>query len=517
MKKLFFLFFTYVLFTGFNQAIGQDPYAMLKQTAAKNPVLTKDLGKVILTESDSRLSVSRQRPIAFRGFDMVDKTGKRIDPNEMIVVNGKSEKAQDIFNKLNEIEKEQNARGYSIRDDRPVIIDIVTPASSLDGKVQEMSTSVSPLKSEAELQTLSAITRQVGNLVLKPADQYSETERKRVMETQFLVNGSGGLSTSASTTPTSSKANRNANVAPGFKNLTNAPDTKPSNSTTALKVINETSSKDWSFGVMSTFQAGVKAALSRYSKICPFNPQSPGSSLSEFKVSANASVYAGLFDHSLDLLSGGVEFYAPSDSGKPMSVKVQIRAAGITIMSRNENFTQSKLIGESSSYSNFSGKLIDQHADITVPICCGISFSGKIGIKGNIGFNYGGSVFRTVVNLRAEPVIDLQGYAEAGVSLAGVGKLGAGGELTFIQGHIPFSSLVGIWAQNADQIVVGYNYYLGYDLTVLKGRVYGYADVCVPVIDKCHRLGEINFFKWNGFHSAGTIADGNTNYVINNL
>jgi len=228
-------------------------------------------------------------------------------------------------------------------------------------------------------------------------------------------------------------------------------------------------------------------------------------------------VYAGLFDHSLDLLSGGVEFYAPSDSGKAMSVKVQIRAAGITIMSRNENFNQSKSLGESANYNNFSGKLIDQHADITVPICCGIGFSGKIGIKGNIGFNYGGSIYRTVVNLRAEPVIDLDGYAEAGVSLGGVAKLGAGGELTFIQGHIPFSSLIGIWAQNADQIVVGYSYYLGYDLTVLKGRIYGYADACIPIIDKCHRLGEINFFKWSGFKASGTIADGNTSYVINNL
>lgn len=530
MNKLVILFFTCILLIGFNNAMGQDPYAMLKQTAAKSPVLTKDLGQTTLTESDPRLSVSRKTPVPFRGFDMVDKSGKKIDPNATITVNGKSQRAQDVFNKLNEIEREQNAKGYSIRDDKPVIIDIVTPASSLDGKVQENSRSTAPLKSERDLQTLAANTRQVGNIVLKPAEQYNETERKKVTSTRFAVNGSGSLSASdrviapaapagpvANTGAPSVKANRNANVRTGFKTATRAQDPKPVPSSTPLKVINDVTTKEWSFGVMSTFKAGVKAELSRSSKIYRYNPQSPGSSLSEFKVNATASVFAGLFDHSMDLLSGGVEFYAPSDSGKAMSVKVQVRAAGITIMSKNESFTQSKSVGESSSFSNFSGKLIDQHTSITVPICCGIAFTGKIGVKGNIGFNYGGSVFRTVVNLRAEPVIDLQGYAEAGVSLAGIGKLGVGGELTFIQGHIPFSSMVGIWAQNEEQIVVGYSYYLGYDLTVLKGRIYGFADACVPVIDKCHRLGEINFFKWSGFHSSGTVADGNTNYVINNL
>jgi hypothetical protein len=87
-------------------------------------------------------------------------------------------------------------------------------------------------------------------------------------------------------------------------------------------------------------------------------------------------------------------------------------------------------------------------------------------------------------------------------------------EITFIKAQAPLYGLVGIWNQDANQIVVGYSYYMGYDLSMLSGRIYGYADICCPLIG-CARVGEVNFFKWDGYHQSGTIADGTTSYVIN--
>ncbi|MGG9964803.1 hypothetical protein [Ferruginibacter sp. SUN106] len=514
MKKIFLLFLPLVCFISIRQAAAQDPYSRLKQTAGQNPVLRENLREVVIPESDPRRKVEKKAPVAFRSFEMVDKKGTKIDPEETIAVNDKNEKAKVVFEKLNEIEKEQNAKGYSIRNkESALIIDIITPASELDGRVPEMSKSISPLKSESELKTLSATSKQVSNLTLNPFGQYNSAERERLEGTKFEVNGSGVLSASASGNANGLKTAKRFAVTGVTNPNRNTTLTTGNNtsSATALKVINETSTKDWSFGIMSTFKAGVEVSLVRYAKICPFNPESPGKSLSEFKVSANAKVYGGLFGNSLDLLSGGVEFYAPSDSTKQMSAKAQILVAGITILSMNETATQSK------TYSKSNARSVDKSFPINVPICCGIGFSGKIGIKGEVGINYNGGVYRTVATLEAGPVIDLKGYIEAGVSIGGVAKLGVGGELTFIKGNVPLSSYVGIWSQTSSQVVVGYNYYMGYDLNVLSGRLYGYADVCVPVVDACHRIGQVNFFTWGGFKSSGTFVDGGSNYVLANL
>ncbi|MEI9954813.1 MAG: hypothetical protein WDM90_00515 [Ferruginibacter sp.] len=518
MKRLLLLFFTTIFTFSIHQAAAQDQYVRLKQAAEQNPVLRQNLKEVVIPETDTRRRVDKRTPIAFKAFDMVDKKGKKINPDETIAVNDKSEKAKVVFDKLNEIEKEQNAKGYSIKNNQPIIIDIVTPSSELDGKVPEMSKSIRPLRSESELKTLSATSKQVSGITLNTFGQYNATEKGKLEATKFAVDGSGTLSasTAPSSTATGTKSAKHtfpvAGVTSPTRNTTLTTGTGGSStSTAALKVINETSTKDWSFGIMSTFKAGVEVSLVRSAKIYPFNPASPGKSLSEFKVSANAKVYGGLFGNSLDLLSGGIEFYAPSDSSKQMTAKAQILVAGITVLSFNESVTQSK------TYSKSNARSVDKSFPINVPICCGISFSGKIGIKGNVGLNYNGGIYRTVANLEAGPVIDLKGYVEAGVSIGGVAKLGVGGELTFIQGNIPLSSYIGIWSQTSSQVVVGYSYYMGYDLSVLSGRLYGYADVCIPVIDKCHRVGEVNFFTWGGFKSSGTFAEGGSNYVLANL
>ncbi|GAB2808776.1 hypothetical protein GCM10027043_04940 [Ferruginibacter profundus] len=502
-----------MFFTGIHQAAAQDPYMRLKQTAGQNPVLKQNLREVTIPESDSRRRVEKKAPVAFRPIEMVDKKGKRIDPDETITVNDRNDKAKVVFDKLNEIEKEQNAQGYSIRNkESALVIDIVTPSSELDGRVPEMSKSISPLRSESDLKMLSATTKQVSGVTLNPFGQYNNAEKEKLEDTRFAVNASGVLSASAAASAGGIKTAKRfpvTGVTNPNKNLTLS--TGNNSSSAALKVIDETSAKDWSFGIMSTFKAGVEVSLVRHAKIYPFNPESPGKSMSEFRVSANAKVYGGLFGNSLDLLSGGVEFYAPSDSTKQMSAKAQILVAGITILSMNESVTQSK------TFSKSNARSVDKSFPVNMPICCGIGFSGKIGVKGEVGLNYNGGVYRTVATLEAGPVVDLKGYIEAGVSLGGVAKLGVGGELTFIHGNIPVSSYVGIWSQTSSQIVVGYNYYMGYDLSVLSGRLYGYADVCVPVVDACHRIGQVNFFTWGGFKASGTIVDGGSNYVLANL
>jgi len=278
MKRLELLFFTTIFIISIQHTDAQDPYSRLKQAAGQNPVLRQSLSEVVIPESDPRRKVEKKTPIAFRSFEMADKKGTKIDPEETIAVNDKNEKAKVVFDKLNEIEKEQNAKGYSIRNkESALVIDIVTPASELDGRVPEMLKSIGPLRSESELKTLSATTKQVSSLTLNPFAQYNSAEREKLEGTKFEVNGSGVLSASAygnanglktaKRFPVTGVTNPNRN-----STLTTGNNTSPA---TALKVINETSTKDWSFGIMSTFKAGVEVSLVRYAKICPFNPESP--------------------------------------------------------------------------------------------------------------------------------------------------------------------------------------------------------------------------------------------------
>ena len=513
MKTALLLLLSCSFFFGSHQAIAQDPFTLLKQAASQRTLQREMVANVALSENDGRRRVERKTALAFRPFEMVDKGGRKIDPNETVTVNGRSIRAQEFFDKLNEIEKEQNAKGYSIRDNRPLIVDIVTPASSLDGNAERMPKSISRLKTAGELETVTAATKRVGNVELKYSGEYSAAEKKKLSETTFSTDASGTLSASytpppATKTTSANKLSNMTGVWGGNKNLPATTATGTSAGTSSpVKLINETSTKDWSFGADSTLRAGFKADLTRYAKIYPFNPQSPGKSLSEFRVNCNARVYGTIFNHTLNFFSAGMEFYAPSDSTKQMTAKGTISAVGITILSMNESATQSK------TYSKFSGIHYDKSFGITIPICCGVSFTGTIGVKGDVGLNYNGGLYRTVAKLEATPVIDLKGYAEGGLQ-AGIVKFGAGAEITFIKAQAPLYGLVGIWNQDARQIVVGYSYYMGYDLSMLSGRLYGFADICCPFIG-CARVGEVNFFKWGGYTQSGTIADGTTSYVIN--
>lgn len=518
MKKTLFLFLSCIFFVGIYQAVGQDPYTRLKQTAAQSPVVRRETTKIVISESESRQKVKTKPAIPFKPIDMVDLKGRRIAPDETTVINGRKITAREFFAKLNEIEKDQNAKGYSIRDNRSTyVVNMAAPASELDRQVPELSKKIGPLKSETELKSLSPANKTIGNVQLNPFGRYSDAEKKKLAETKFSVDTRGNLNVSptnntiADTKKTGNPLKNRGNTNAPIKDLKGLTATTGNSTTSgALKVISDISTKDWSIGTASTFKAGVQVSLLRSAKIYQYNPQSPGSSMSEFKINAKAKIYGEIHNNSLDLLSGEVEVFAPANTSKPMTVKEQLQIAGITVLNATQNLTQEK------TFAKNNARNFDYSVPVTVPICCGVSFSGKIGVKGSLGLTYNCSIFRSVVSLEAAPVMDLKGYAEGGASLAGIATVGAGVDITFLKGSIPLNSYVGIWSQNADQIVVGYNYYIGYDLTMLSGRLYGYADVCCPWVG-CHRLGEVPFCEWSGIKASGTFVEGGSNNVISNL
>jgi hypothetical protein len=57
---------------------------------------------------------------------------------------------------------------------------------------------------------------------------------------------------------------------------------------------------------------------------------------------------------------------------------------------------------------------------------------------------------------------------------------GVGGKLTFLKGNLSLDAFAGIWAQDAEQIVLAISYHFGYDLEMLSGSLYCYLEACAP-------------------------------------
>jgi hypothetical protein len=277
-----------------------------------------------------------------------------------------------------------------------------------------------------------------------------------------------------------------------------------------------TNTKTWSLGDPETFEVGIEGKLHRYAAIYPFNPEQPEKSLSEFKVSANGRIWGSVLSHSLDLLSGSGEFYSPANTDKKMSAKINIKAAGITLYNFSREYDQS------ATFSNIYGKNFDKSFPIEIPIGYGFEFKGKIGVKGRVGFEYGGALYRSFATVQGKPIAQIDGYAEAGLEFLDILGGGVGGNLTLLKGSLGLDAFAGIWAQDAEQIVLAISYHFGYDLEMLSGSLYCYFEVCAPdwipfFGGDCARPVEHELFKWSGIKKSGTITEGTESFVLANI
>ena len=257
----------FVLVSGVQKAAAQDnAFTRLKQAAQGETTEKTQLSKVRITTSNPNWKAVSKTAIPYQPLPMKDANGRTLQPDEMITLkNGTKMTAQDYYAKLNEIEKKLNAQGYSLRSGQNAIVSkTVTATQDLDGKVSSMPVPVSPLRSEENLKVFMNPEKKVGNLVLKPMEKYSAAEKSVVKSTKFAVNNevitaAGSVDTSAAVTH-SAIASR------------------------LLKTINETTTKEWSFGNSNTFKAGIKGTLTRYAKIYNFDPTNPDGNMDEFKI-----------------------------------------------------------------------------------------------------------------------------------------------------------------------------------------------------------------------------------------
>lgn len=484
-----------------------DPFTRLKKETQNTVVQKSKIKSVKITTNNRNWKTRSKSAITFVPFKLEDKNGKAISPNEKVTLKtGKIITAKELIDKTNALERKLNAKGYSLRNkNKKIVSTTVTDNRFLDGRKSLAPKSISVFKKEREVKKFMSLEKKIKvaslspldrskTITLKPYSSYTKTEREKIDNYSFLKN-SGTVVAKKNTTKTRPYEK--------FK-------TQAVGNLSKLYKVDITNKKKWGFGHPNTFQASIEGSINRFALIYPFDSKNTDNNKSEFRVSAKGNAKGALFGNEIDLLNASCVFHAPSDVSKDMTAKIKVKAMDTNLFSLNKSYPQQK------SFSQIHGKTFDKSFAIEIPIVAGIDFKGLIGVKGNIGFEYEAKIERTVASVHAKPLVNLEGYAEAGVEFLNLLGGGVGGKLTFIKGEFDLNAHTGIYNQNSTDIVVGINYYFGYDVEILSGEMYAYLEACVKYIG-CYRPVEHTFFKWDGFKDSGTIIEGDETFSLANI
>ena len=425
-----------------------NPFSRLKAAAKKSSKSVSSLSPVKITKNNQYWKEIKKSKKAFVPFKLEDKNGNPVSPNKNIILkNGNNITAQEFINKANEYEKKLNNLGFSLRDSRRILLSkTITAPIFLDQKVAKTKKSIAPRRLGNNLKNYMNPNNKVGGLTLKPYSTYSNSEKQKLKSYRFSEKN-GNLIAKKVAVPLKKAIFKK----PTYGTLKN------------IYEVDKTKRYDWNFGNPNTFQASIEGSINYYAKIYPFNEDNPNESLSEFRVKAIGKAKGSLFGYSQDILNASAEFYAPAKTSEKMTARITIKAVGTTLFNINKKYTQSV------SYTKIYGKSFDKSFPIQIPIGLGIDFKGLIGIKGEAGFEYGTQINRTFVQANAKPIVDLEGYAEAGVEFLGLLGGGVGGNLTFIKGDLALHGFAGLLNQNSEELLFAASYYFDYDLNILSG------------------------------------------------
>jgi len=480
----------------------EDPFTRLKKVAQNSTVQKSKMSPVEVTTNNSHYKLTRKPEIKFVPFTLVDSKGNAIAPNKRVTLkNGKATTAQTYINELNAIEKKLNAQGYSLRNkDANIVSRMVTDTKYLDGRRALAPKSIAAFKKEADVKKIMSEEQRVKiggtsssgrspTITLKPYSRYTKSEIDNLNKYKFTSRSGTVLAQKKPLQKRNFKDHRPKKIG----NLSK------------LYELDKTDRKNWNFGDPDIFQATLEGSITRFTKIYPFDVENKDSNKSEFRVKANSKATGSLLGKSVDVLSLSSDLYAPSNVSKNMSAVILVKAMEHNVFSINKTYPQKK------SFTETYAKTYDKSFPLRIPLLPGLDFKGLIGVKGLVSFELEATIERTIASVHAKPVIDLKVYGEGGLSLVGVVGGGVEAELTFVKGELDLNAYTGIFVQNMEEIVVGVNYYFGYNIEVLSGYINAYGEICspidIPFVDDCYRKTH-QLFSWNGFKDSGTIAQG---------
>jgi hypothetical protein len=124
MKRRLLLLTTGVFLLSLNSLMAQNPYDRIRSLAQSSPpVIHKAETDVIITANDPRYRIQSRQPIPFKPFELINTAGKPMNPDSLVrLPNGSSITLKNYLDKLNELERQLNLVGYTLRRDSNILL-----------------------------------------------------------------------------------------------------------------------------------------------------------------------------------------------------------------------------------------------------------------------------------------------------------------------------------------------------------------------------------------------------------
>lgn len=390
--------------------------------------------------------------------------------------------AQEYFDELKKFEEQLNRYGYGLRDVSAGAIKFVVPKDqALLNAQKTLEPSQGEFLDEVKRKSRNATTKPVGNLTLKPINDYSTQEYDNVRKKYLHVK------------------DNNVQVAATAEGPRAAPGT-------LLKQFNSSKTKNWSYGNKDIFKAALTASAKFTGKY--YQPEGKEEDMNrdqikaaiqntntEFSMTGTANATGYILGSSIQILDTKGEAYLPANKTKKAKVNVTAKLVGISVLNLNKEFTTN---------FNESGKKFKHHRwgkefNTTIML---IPLSGEIGVKGEVGFEYTmkGTIPYTV-SASCRPYASLAGYAEVSLD-AWVAEAGVSANLIFIKGELNIDGTAGIVVWN--NVLVFANVNAVYKLEFLSGNLSIYVEIGWDPFSYRH---DWVIWEWSGAQRTGNFLD----------
>ncbi|BCM94475.1 hypothetical protein IAD21_06382 [Abditibacteriota bacterium] len=465
--------------------------------------------KVDIQRNSPDIQVLRRTPVATQNFSVADpQTGAPISPTTILTLpDGRKVEAGTYYTELNKIEKGLNDLGYSLRTmPRTLVLQksVVNP-----GVLQQQAAQFAAIG--PRLADVSLTQRFLAAPVVAGGQRVLMSGQLTAEAAQSIRNQNVGKSLGL--------ANNELRLVPQtgvIKPQPNGIKPRIGNRIKILprpgidiaqfkspKIFHREQPWNWSVGNPSSFQAYLSGKLVTDGKAYPVaNPSDAEifKSASEYTLSGDAQAGGSILGRNVTLLAANAKFYAPSNTAKPLNANSTVQVIGITVYNFNQdiptNWDKSDTISQSLHYGVPFGIQLG-------PIWLG----GEIGANGEAGLKYSVSMSRTGVGGNVTPFIHTNVYGEGGASVVVAGA-GVAVQMTLINADLDMYGQARLgWFL---KWIFFQDFYVGYKVRMLDGRVYGYVYVYVPkfgIPPWEKKQWEHDFWNWSGFGREGTLVN----------
>jgi hypothetical protein len=357
--------------------------------------------------------------------------------------------AAEYLDKLNQMEKDLNMKGYSMRGG--------TKTASFTRTTVPYGTVKNTKTSSTSLQTLAATPT-----VVYPTES-AQISRVTASAPATVLYTSGEPAPS-STAPCLPSA------------IAYLTETKTTSYTLAPL--------DLSFGDKSSLYAGIFAKYELKGKAEPLpglcywtaTPATVTNAIkntnSEFSFYVGAGAHIFVLNHEFKIAEASISITTPSNPAKKLSKKELLMRIGKTIIDDVEEFTEDSKLLDRTDQEGFTNTV----ADIVIPIAGPVSIRTTFKVSGSIGIRYLTSMSRYGLYAAVTPFAKLNANFEGALDICSIASVGVGGSLTVFDLQAPASvkSML-TWGPESWKLESVTDWTL--KATFLKGRLYGFAEI----------------------------------------